>query len=59
MSDEKENFNELAKRELRDHGRNIIIAALAALPVVGGPISSLLSEYIPEWKERRVLNGSS
>ena len=56
MSDVKENFDKLAKRELRDHGRNIIIAALSVLPVVGGSISSLLSEYIPEWKEKRVLN---
>jgi hypothetical protein len=47
---------ELAKSEKRDHGRNVILAAISAIPVAGGPLSSLLSEYLPNWKEERILN---
>ncbi len=46
----------LSERELKDHGRNAIIAALSGIPVIGGPVSSLASEYIPNWKEERILN---
>jgi hypothetical protein len=47
--------NKLAKSEIRDHGRNVILAAISAIPVAGGPLSALLAEYLPNWKQERVL----
>lgn len=47
---------ELAKSEIRDHARNVILAAISAIPVAGGPLSSLLFEYLPNWKQERILN---
>lgn len=50
-----ETIHELAKSEIRDHGKNVILAAISAIPVAGGPLSSLLSEYLPNWKMERIL----
>lgn len=47
--------NKLATSEIRDHGRNVILAAISAIPVAGGPLSTLLAEYLPNWKQERVL----
>lgn len=46
---------DLSKREFKDHAKNVVAAAISGIPVIGGPLSSLLSEYLPEWKEKRVL----
>ncbi len=54
MSSE-ERVSNLSKRELADHGRTAIIAAISGIPVVGGSLSSLLSDYLPDRKAKRVL----
>ena len=40
----------------KDHIVNVIKASLSAIPVIGGPISSLVGDYIPKKKEERLLN---
>jgi len=40
----------------KDHIVNVIKASLSAIPVIGGPISSLIGDYIPKKKEERLLN---
>ena len=40
----------------KDHVVNVIKACLSAIPVIGGPISSLVGDYIPKKKEERLLN---
>ena len=49
-------IQKLEKSEIRDHSRNVILAAISGIPVAGGPLSSLLSEYLPNWKQERILN---
>ncbi len=40
----------------RDHFVNVIKASLSAIPLIGGPISSLIGDYIPKKKEKRLHN---
>jgi len=40
----------------RDHIVNIIKAGFSAIPIIGGPLSSLIGDYIPKKKEERLLN---
>lgn len=40
----------------QDHITNVIKAGLSAIPVIGGPLSSLIGDYIPKKKEERLLN---
>lgn len=44
----------LGKQTGGDHVANIVKAALNAVPVVGGPIASLIDDYIPESRQKRV-----
>lgn len=39
-----------------DHIVNVVKAGLSAIPVIGGPLSSLIGDYIPKKKEERLLN---
>lgn len=47
MEEKLETVHELAKSEFCNHGRNAILAAISAIPVAGVPLSSHLSEYLP------------
>ena len=55
MSESRKRVDELAESSRRDHLRNVFTAAISGIPVVGGPIASLLSDYLPDWKKERVL----
>ena len=39
----------------QDHFKNILISLVAAAPYVGGPISILLDKYIPERRQKRIV----
>jgi hypothetical protein len=36
----------------KDHGRAAVKAIVNAIPIVGGPVASLIDDYIPSWKDR-------
>ena len=55
MTESKEIVRSLGQRNLKDHGRSVVVAAIAGIPCIGGPMSSLVSEYLPSWKENRIL----
>lgn len=38
----------------KEHAQNLVLAGVAGIPHFGGPISSLLSSYLPDWKLRRI-----
>ncbi len=38
-----------------EHLKNLSIAAVSAIPIVGGPVSVLMDKYLPEYLERRRL----
>ncbi len=40
----------------KDHVVNIVKATLSAIPIVGGPLASLMGDYIPKKKEERLVN---
>jgi hypothetical protein len=44
----------LGKQTPGDHIANVVKAALNAVPVVGGPMASLMDDYIPESRQKRV-----
>ena len=46
----------LRESSWRDHARNLVLAAVQAIPGVGGTLGSLLSDYLPNWKQERVLS---
>ncbi len=50
-----EKVQNLSKWALKEHAKNIIVAAISGIPVIGGPLSSLLSEYLPDWKVKKIL----
>ncbi len=56
MAESEELIKKLESNDVKEHGKNVIIAAISGLPVVGGPLSNLLSEYLPDWKQERILN---
>lgn len=39
-----------------DHAKNTIMAAISAIPYIGGPIATLIDKYIPSKKQERLLN---
>jgi hypothetical protein len=41
------------QEEQLEHLKNVSIAAVSALPVLGGPLSVLMDKYIPSYIERR------
>ena len=41
---------------VRDHVVNVVKASLSAIPIIGGPISSLIGDYIPKKKESPLFN---
>lgn len=41
------------KDEIKQHIKNISIAAISTLPIAGGPVSVLLDKYVPEYIDRR------
>jgi hypothetical protein len=45
---------EFAKTQPKDHLRNLVIAAVQAIPVIGGSLGTLLQEYAPNWKAERL-----
>ena len=47
--------SQLGRATQRDHAINAIKAALEAVPMVGGTLASLISDYIPQQKERRLI----
>lgn len=55
MTNKKEVVKILKDNSLKNHGKNIIISAISGLPVIGGPVSNLLMNYLPDWKQERVL----
>ena len=55
-TEEIENIvSQLTTSENRDHGRNVILAAISGIPVAGGPLSTLLSDNLPNWKQERLV----
>lgn len=63
MSDEKSELakqaQELGSTKASDHIANIVKAALNAVPFVGGSIASLIDDYIPESRQKRIEEFSS
>lgn len=47
---------ELEKTPSSDHAVNLVKAAISGIPIIGGPISSLVNDYIPNKKKDRILN---
>lgn len=45
---------ELTESEDYDKARGIILTAVSAVPVIGSPMASALTEYLPNWKLVRV-----
>lgn len=45
---------DLSSSKARDHIANLIKAAFNLVPVFGGPISSLIDDYIPETRQKRI-----
>lgn len=45
----------LEKSSKLDIVRNSVIAAISAIPLVGGPLASLAEDFIPSQKEKRLL----
>jgi len=45
----------LEKTGNRDIIRNSVVAAISAIPIVGGPLASLAEDFIPKQKEERLI----
>lgn len=58
MSDDKSELakqaQELGKSKASDHVANIVKATLNAVPILGGSIASLIDDYIPESRQKRI-----
>ncbi|MBX3097826.1 MAG: hypothetical protein KF812_13305 [Fimbriimonadaceae bacterium] len=58
MSDDKSELakqaQELGKSKASDHIANIVKATLNVVPFVGGSIASLIDDYIPESRQKRI-----
>lgn len=58
MSDSKSELakqaQNLGKSTAGDHVANIIKAALNAVPILGGSVASLIDDYIPESRQKRI-----
>lgn len=48
-------YTDLNKTPKEDHFNNVLKAAIGAIPVVGSPIASLMNDYIPSRKQKRIL----
>lgn len=48
-------YADLHKTPKEDHFNNVLKAAIGAIPIVGSPISSLMNDYIPSKKQKRIL----
>jgi len=47
---------DLEKTPISDHIVNVVKAAISVIPIIGGPISSLVNDYIPNKKLKRLLD---
>jgi len=47
---------DLEKTPTSDHIVNVVKAAISVIPTIGGPISSLVNDYIPNKKLKRLLD---
>lgn len=47
---------DLEKTHSSNHVVNVVKAAISAIPIIGGPISSLVNDYIPNKKLKRLLD---
>jgi len=52
--DLKSEAKDLQKQTARDHVVNVIKATVSGIPVVGGPVASLMSDYIPNSRVERL-----
>jgi len=50
-----ENTNELVESNVKTIGESVLKALISAVPVLGGPLSSLLGDYFSGRKERRFI----
>lgn len=48
--------NELLKTEWKEHIQNILKAWIQAIPVIWWPLWSLMSDYLPDYKYKRLIN---
>jgi hypothetical protein len=50
------NYTTLSETPAFNHVKNTIMAAISAIPYIGGPLSILIDKYIPDKKRERLLN---
>jgi hypothetical protein len=49
-------FEEAVKKEPPIHFRSLLVAAINAIPAVGGTLASLFDDYIPSSRQERILS---